>query len=203
MDEFLNKNKVGLPEIQQWVEDKMPDIVKDLTHICRIRSVAETEAVQCPPYGKGCLEVLEEMLHMGEENGFSTRNYDNYVGKISYDTSEQKESIGIWAHLDVVDEGEGWDYEPYVPVVKDGYFIARGCQDNKSSAIMGLYVLKYMKEHHIRLEHGLELYLGTCEEQGMFDLDYYCDNYECPALSLVPDSGFLYAAAREDPLMLN
>lgn len=190
MDEFLNKNKVGLPEIQQWVEDKMPDIVKDLTHICRIRSVAETEAVQCPPYGKGCLEVLEEMLHMGEENGFSTRNYDNYVGKISYDTSEQKESIGIWAHLDVVDEGEGWDYEPYVPVVKDGYFIARGCQDNKSSAIMGLYVLKYMKEHHIRLEHGLELYLGTCEEQGMFDLDYYCDNYECPALSLVPDSGF-------------
>lgn len=90
MDEFLNKNKVGLPEIQQWVEDKMPDIVKDLTHICRIRSVAETEAVQCPPYGKGCLEVLEEMLHMGEENGFSTRNYDNYVGKISYDTSEQK-----------------------------------------------------------------------------------------------------------------
>lgn len=36
MDEFLNKNKVGLPEIQQWVEDKMPDIVKDLTRICRI-----------------------------------------------------------------------------------------------------------------------------------------------------------------------
>lgn len=33
MDEFLNKNKVGLPEIQQWVEDKMPDIVKDLTRI--------------------------------------------------------------------------------------------------------------------------------------------------------------------------
>ncbi len=106
MDEFLNKNKAGLPEIQQWVEDKMPDIVKDLTRICRIRSVAETEAVQCPPYGKGCLEVLEEMLQMGEENGFSTRNYDNYVGKISYDAPEQKESIGIWAHLDVVDEGK-------------------------------------------------------------------------------------------------
>ena len=39
MDEFLNKNKVGLPEIQQWVEDKMPDIVKDLTRICRIRKM--------------------------------------------------------------------------------------------------------------------------------------------------------------------
>lgn len=111
MDEFLSEREDGLSEIQKWIEDRMPEIVKDLTRICRIRSVAETEAVPYPPYGKGCLEVLEEMLHMGEENGFSTRNYDNYVGKISYDTSEQKESIGIWAHLDVVDEGEGWDYD--------------------------------------------------------------------------------------------
>ena len=127
MDEFLNKNKVGLPEIQQWVEDKMPDIVKDLTHICRIRSVAETEAVQCPPYGKGCLEVLEEMLHMGEENGFSTRNYDNYVGKISYDTSEQKK-YRYMAQSGCGGRRVGLDYEPYVPVVKDGYFIARAAR---------------------------------------------------------------------------
>ena len=49
MDEFLNKNEAGLPEIQQWVEDKMSDIVKDLTRICRIRSVAETEAVHKVP----------------------------------------------------------------------------------------------------------------------------------------------------------
>ena len=29
-----------------------------------------------------------------------------------------KESIEYMAHLDVVDEGEGWDYEPYVPTVR-------------------------------------------------------------------------------------
>ena len=55
---------------------------------------------------------------------------------------------------------------------------------------MELYVLKYMKEHNIRLSHDLELYLGTCEEQGMYDLDYYVKHYDCPTLSLVPDSGF-------------
>ncbi len=70
--------------------------------------------------------------------------------------------------------------------MKDGYFIARGCQDNKSSAITGLYVLKYMKEHHIRLYHGLELYLGTCEEQGMFDLDYYVQKLRMPCTVSCP-----------------
>lgn len=189
-DGILQDGKPELPEIRQWIDNRTPDIVRDLTRICRIRSVAEVEAAQCPPFGKGCREVLEEMLHIGEENGFFVQNFDNYVGKISYAASPEADAIGIWAHLDVVEEGEGWEYKPYDPTVKDGYFIARGCQDNKSSAILGLYVLKYMKEHHISLSHGLELYLGTCEEQGMYDLDYYVAHYPLPALSLVPDSGF-------------
>lgn len=190
MDGILNGKETDIQEIRRWIKSHMPDIVKDLTRICRIRSVAEVDAADDPPYGKGCREVLGEMLHIGEENGFAVRNYDNYVGKICYNRLENKDSIGIWAHLDVVEEGRDWNYEPYVPVVKEGYFIARGCQDNKSSAIMGLYVLKYMKEHNIRLSHDLELYLGTCEEQGMYDLDYYVKHYDCPTLSLVPDSGF-------------
>lgn len=180
---------------EQWIEDKLPEIVRDLTRICRIRSVAEPEGAKVPPYGQGCKEVLEEMLQLGRENGFSVRNYDDYVGCISYgDTSEeyQADAVGIWAHLDVVEEGDKneWQYSPYEPQVKQGYLIARGCQDNKSSAIMGLYVMKYLKEHGIRLRHGLQLYLGTCEEQGMYDLDYYISHYPAPALSLVPDSGF-------------
>lgn len=190
MKGILNGAETDTQEVRQWIENHMTDIVKDLTRICRIRSVAEVNAAQYPPFGKGCQEVLEEMLRIGEENGFAVHNYDNYVGKISYDSQEEKESIGIWAHLDVVEEGRDWDYGPYTPSVRNGYFIARGCQDNKSSAIMGLYVLKYMKEHNIALSHGLELYLGTCEEQGMYDLDYYAEHYKCPELSLVPDSGF-------------
>lgn len=36
--------------------------------------------------------------------------------------------------------------------------IARGCQDNKSSAVMALYVLLYMKEHKIKLPYSLDAY---------------------------------------------
>lgn len=176
-------------EIITWVEENMPRLVETLREICRVRSVAETGDTACPPYGEGCQKVLRDMLRIGAEAGFRTENFDDHVGRISY-PGKSEENIGIWAHLDAVEEGEGWDYSPYEPAVREGYFIARGCQDNKSSAAMALYVLKFMKEKGIVLNHTLDLYLGTCEEKGMFDLDYFTEHYQSPVFSLVPDSGF-------------
>ena len=49
-------------EIQSWIRGKMPDMIRDLKRICRIRSVAETKEADQPPYGQGCIDVLEEML---------------------------------------------------------------------------------------------------------------------------------------------
>lgn len=175
--------------IREWINQKLPELVETLKAICRVRSVAETQNPSCKPYGEGCKRVLQDMLTIGREAGFSTENFEDHVGRISY-PGKKEENIAIWAHLDVVDEGDDWDYAPYDPIVKDDYFIARGCQDNKSSAVMGLYVLKYMKEHGISLNHTLDLYLGICEEQGMHDLDHFTAHHTCPALSLVPDSGF-------------
>lgn len=115
MDGILNGKEMDTQEIRRWIENHMPDIVKDLTRICCIRSVAEVDAAENPPYGKGCREVLEEMLHIGEENGFAVHNYDNYVGKICYNSRENKDSIGIWAHLDVVEEGGTGTTSPMYP----------------------------------------------------------------------------------------
>ena len=89
-------------------------------------------------------KLLNKMLQIGQEEGFETRNFDNYVGSITY-PGKTKENIGIWAHLDVVDEGKDWDFSPYEPTVKNGYMVARGCNDNKSSAAIALFALKYMK----------------------------------------------------------
>jgi len=181
--------KADREQVSAWVEEQMPALIQMLTEICQIRSVAEVKDAKYKPFGEGCIEVLNKMLQIGQEEGFATRNFDNYVGSITY-PGKTNENIGIWAHLDVVDEGKDWDFSPYEPTVKNGYMIARGCNDNKSSAAIAMFVLKYMKEHNIQLNHTLELYAGTCEEQGMDDIDYFVEHYPCPTLSLVPDSGF-------------
>mgnify|MGYP007124149420 CR=1 FL=1 len=48
-------------EIALWVSDKMPQLVKDLTRICRIPSVAVVPEDKKPPYGPECVRVLDEM----------------------------------------------------------------------------------------------------------------------------------------------
>lgn len=175
-------------EIAFWVSEKMPQLVQDLIRICKVPSVAVVPEDKQPPYGPECVRVLDEMLKIGEEYGLETKNFDSCVGRIRYGSSEK--SIGIWSHLDVVPVGDGWEHDPFDPVVEQGYMIARGCQDNKSSAAMALYVLLYMKEHSIKLPYSLDAYMGTSEEVGMFDIDYFTAHYPCPELSLVPDSGF-------------
>ena len=138
-------------EIALWVSDKMPQLVKDLTRICRIPSVAVVSEDKKPPYGPECVRVLDEMLQIGKEYGLDTKNFDSCVGRIRYGDGEK--SIGIWSHLDVVPVGGYWEHDPFEPVVEQGYMIARGCQDNKSSAVMALYLLLYMKEHKIKLPY--------------------------------------------------
>lgn len=165
-------------EIALWVSDKMPQLVKDLTRICRIPSVAVVPEDKKPPYGPECVRVLDDMLQIGKEYGLDTKNFDSCVGRIRYGDGEK--SIGIWSHLDVVPVGGYWEHDPFEPVVEQGYMIARGCQDNKSSAVMALYVLLYMKEHKIKLPYSLDAYMGTSEEVGMFDIDYFVAHYQCP-----------------------
>jgi hypothetical protein len=60
-------------EIALWVSDKMPQLVKDLTRICRIPSVAVVPEDKKPPYGPECVRVLDEMLQIGSEYGLDTK----------------------------------------------------------------------------------------------------------------------------------
>ena len=151
----MNKQlSLDLEEVKSWVDRNMPQLLDDLIRISRIPSIAEVHGTEYPPFGKACRDVLDETLQIGREYGFQTQNYEYYVGRVSY--GDQEEAIGIWSHLDVVETEDGWVYPPYEPTIRDGYMIARGCQDNKSSAAMALHVMRYLKEHQITLTHTWE-----------------------------------------------
>ena len=62
-----------------------------------------------------------------------SENKEYYVGTIGREKKDWDNTIGLWNHLDVVPLGEGWDYAPFDPVVRDGYLIGRGAQDNKGA----------------------------------------------------------------------
>jgi succinyl-diaminopimelate desuccinylase len=64
-------------------------------------------------------------------------------------------------HVDVVPAGDGWETNPFVPVIKEGNIYARGTQDMKSGVAAFVQVLKESKEFKGRLS-----LLLTSDEEG-------------------------------------
>ena len=151
-------NEKTLQSVFEYIDNHREDIIKDLCDISSIKSVSDASS-DVKPFGQGCQDVLNCMLKKGEREGFVSHNYENYIGSILLNTGAE-ENIGMWAHLDVVPEGEGWMSEPYTPVERDGYLFGRGVGDNKSAAIGGLYLQKAIRDLNIPVKHNIELFLG-------------------------------------------
>lgn len=177
--------------IHEYIDAHKEEILKDHADLVRFPSVADKNA-DVKPYGQPCRDVLDFMLKKGEENGFPTHNYEYYVGQMTLDPERSvDETIGLWAHLDVVPVDDKWHTDPYEPVIVNDCIIGRGVEDNKGAAIGSLYIMKAIKELGIELKHNITLYMGTNEENGMLDMDYYMQNeYPLPKFSLVPDAGW-------------
>jgi len=182
--------QTALKQLNAWLDDHRQDMIRDLTALCSIRSVSEAGGGE-NPFGKGCREALDWMLRLGDREGFATRNFENYVGSIVWSADgDSGRDIGVWAHLDVVPEGEGWASPPYSPEIRDGWLFGRGVSDNKNAAVGAFYIMKGMRELGFPLRSTLRLFLGTSEETGMQDALYYKEHYPMPSFSIVPDAGF-------------
>ncbi len=65
-------------------------------------------------------------------------------------------------HVDVVPAGDGWDTNPFVPMIKDGYIYARGTQDMKSGLSAFIQAVRDMDDDF----SGRLSLLLTSDEEG-------------------------------------
>lgn len=187
----INEKKALEQRAEKWIADHKENLVADISRLVKIRSVSDqAHGTEEAPYGEGCKRALEEALAIGREHGFQTTIYDNRVGAMWYDEGRWEDTIGFWGHLDVVPEGEDWDFKPYEPLYRDGYLIGRGASDNKGPTMAVMYVIQCLRELGVKLRRPLRLFLGCDEEKGMTDLEYYRAHYPCPGLSMIADCGF-------------
>ena len=180
-------------DVDQWAAAHRQEFIDDISEVCRIRSVSIMNK-QDPekPFGAACRQMLDKALEMSGRYGFETRNYDNFCGSAVYGSNPDNDSIGIFSHMDIVPEGEGWTHDPFDPILsEDGkYLFARGTADNKSCGIMAMYAMRYLKEHDIKLKNNVMLVFGLNEEIGMNDIPEFLAREKCPKFSLVPDAKY-------------
>jgi len=176
--------------IDKYLAEHREEILEDLKSLVRIPSISK-EGESRFPFGNDCARVLDLALGKAAEKGFYVNNHDYWYGTAFYANERESESlIGIFSHLDVVEAGENWIYDPFEPVERNGFLIGRGAGDNKSGAVIGLYAMQALKELEIPLKSNVMLYFGTCEEKGMKDAERFAHEHIMPDYSLVPDLFF-------------
>ncbi|MGX7419129.1 dipeptidase PepV [Carnobacterium gallinarum] len=171
------------------VEARKDDMFADLFTLLRIDSVRDdSKATEDAPVGPGPKEALLKFLEIGDRDGFVTKNVGNLAGHIEYGAGD--ETLGVFAHVDVVPVGTGWSHDPFDPIVKDGRIYARGSSDDKGPGMAGYYGLKIIKELGLPVSKRVRFIIGTDEESGWKCMDHYLAVEEKPDFGFSPDAEF-------------
>lgn len=174
------------------IEENKEEQIKTLQELIRCRSVlsdsVRTGDGRVLPFGQGVQDAYEYILRTAEKMGFTIKDVDNYGGHIDFGQGD--EVLGILVHLDVVPEGEGWDFGPYSGEVKDGYILGRGALDDKGPAVAVLYAVKALKDAGYVPAKKIRIILGLDEETGWKGMDYYTAREKMPDFGFTPDADF-------------
>lgn len=161
------------------------DFYKGLNRIMKINSVKSTPEKNAP-FGLGPKLALDEAILLSKELGFKTKIINNAVGYAQLGDDDNN-YIGIVGHLDVVAEGDDWDYPPFDLTLDNGIFYGRGILDNKGPIIANLYALYVLKKINYPLTKTVRIIFGTDEESGSADIPLYLEKENPPLYGYTPD----------------
>lgn len=178
-----------LEQVNNRIEENKTEMISSLSKLLSIPSVALEEGGEMP-FGEKVHEAYEVMMKMGEDEGFKLFNADNYGGHIDFPGNGEG-IVGVVGHLDVVPEGDGWDFDPYGGEVIDGKICGRGTMDDKGTVIASFYGMKALKECGYEPKRTIRLILGLDEETNWEGMDYYLSKVDSlPDFGFTPDGDF-------------
>ncbi len=173
-------------KICQYIDSQRDLFLSDLKALVDIRSVREA-GEKGMPFGKGPARALSKAGEICESHGFQMINLENYAGEVTYGNDPV---LMLLAHLDVVDEGDFWTYEPYNMKIENGRAYGRGTTDDKGAALCCLYAMKAVRELFGEPKRAVRLVMGCAEETGSEDMDYYFSKRPYLPYTLSPDADY-------------
>lgn len=177
-------------DFYEEVLKRKDDMIRDIIDLCKIPSVLdESTASENQPFGEANRKALDAMLAIGKRDGFVCEDVDGYAGHI--DIGEAEDTFGILGHLDVVPVNkEGWNSDPFNPVIIDGQLYARGAADDKGPLIAGYYAAKIIHELNIPTKMKTRIIFGCNEENGSLCMKHYFKKKPFPQMGFTPDAEF-------------
>ena len=186
--------KSGLIErIDAYVDEVWPDVLADIAALVAVPSVVDAKlAEEGSPHGPAAHEALRVALGIAGRLGLRPHDCDGWIGYADLPGASSRQVATI-AHVDVVPAGEGWAASPWEMRRRDGYLLGRGVIDDKGPAVLSLYAahwfVRQASEGRV-LPYTLRAILGSDEEVGMTDVEYYLAHEPQPAFLFTPDAEF-------------
>ncbi|MEI6876873.1 MAG: Sapep family Mn(2+)-dependent dipeptidase [Spirochaetota bacterium] len=176
-------------DIERWFLANLTRTAKDILGLVAIPSVSSDRAA--------CAAALARFLELAREAGFETRLAAKGdvgvatlepLGKDGAFDGGKVETLGILAHVDVVDSGDPslWRRSP-TGEIADGAVWGRGSQDDKGPLVVCLHAIKALRELGIPIRKRISFIVGTMEETGWADMRAFVA--ESGGIGL-PDYGF-------------
>lgn len=177
-------------DIKKIIEDYKDEAFKILADLVSCESVLdEYKPNTDAPFGLEAKRALDTLLNKANNDGFITKNVDNYAGHIEFGSGD--EILGILAHLDVVPVvKEEWDSYPFSLTFKGDRMYARGVLDDKGPLVASYIAMKILKDNGFKPNKRVRLIAGCDEESGSRCLERYLEKEEKPTLGFSPDAEF-------------
>ncbi|MBN2874644.1 MAG: Sapep family Mn(2+)-dependent dipeptidase [Spirochaetales bacterium] len=172
----------------KYLRDREREIHDDILRLVAIPSVSSDRW--------GARRALSAFLDMARGFGLETSTAANGdVGIADYDpgVSADAETLGILAHVDVVDPGDrdSWTHEPWGEIAGDAVW-GRGTQDDKGPLVMCLHAVRAIAASGARVQKRIRFVVGTMEEVDWEDMRTWLAEPGCkpPDFGFTPDGEF-------------
>lgn len=180
------ENTQNLDAVIDSLRDDMVQTLQKWIHVPSLKA----DPLPNAPFGAKIREMLDIAMDDIRRLGFDPQEFDGYACHADLGEGDDKEALGILAHLDVVPEGDGWNYPPYGAVIENNRMYGRGTSDDKGPAIAALYAMKAVKMAGIPLRRKVRLILGCDEESGSACMAHYKQVATVPRTGFSPDASY-------------
>ena len=170
---------------RQYLIEQKDNMLEELMGLVSINSTYDEKTVSKDhPFGVGVADALDYVAKLGAKYGFSIDRCDGYCTELTIGSG--KNTIGIFAHADVVPATGAWKEPPFSPYVYEGKIFGRGTSDDKGPFMAAFYAILALKHFDLIKGYQIKLVVGGDEERGSRCLDYYFKNLKKP----IPTYGF-------------
>ncbi|MBQ9388316.1 MAG: Sapep family Mn(2+)-dependent dipeptidase [Lachnospiraceae bacterium] len=176
-------------DIDKWLEEKLPEMEKDLAELVKHNSI-EAESAPDAPFGTEVEAALEDALKVAERLGFSTRNEHYYgIADMGGTAGEDGDFYAVLGHLDVVPAvPRDWEHDPFSLTAEGDRLYGRGTMDDKGPMLAALYGAAALAKAGFEPDAFVRFIFGTNEETHMAGVKKYKEREKMPIGGFTPDA---------------